>query len=293
MNAHGEGFHGPDGPEGEQRRRRLVALLATAEPDTGVTGGDGSAAGRDRARLGRVCAFSVSEAGVSGAGITVMASLEAGRAGARDQVCATGARTGLLEDLQLTTGEGPCLDAYCSGAPVLVGELAGETGRWPGYGPEALAAGTAAVFSLPLQVGAVRLGTLDLNRDTVGPLSAAQLADALELAGLATETLLELAGAANVPGPSPDPDSPVEADQPGDHTGGDDSATRPVDNFGWLPGVHAEVHQASGMVSISAGVGVGDALLRLRAHAFTSGVSITEVARQVIARDLVLEADDQ
>ena len=60
MSAHNGGNHGPVGPgdpEGEQQRCRLVVLLAAAEPDTG---GCGSAGGRGWARLGRVCAFSVS-----------------------------------------------------------------------------------------------------------------------------------------------------------------------------------------------------------------------------------------
>ena len=63
-----------------------------------------------------------------------------------------------------------------------------------GFGPEALRLGAAALFSLPLQIGAVRLGTLDLHRATPGDLSRDQLADALTVASLGTEILLELAG---------------------------------------------------------------------------------------------------
>jgi hypothetical protein len=254
------------------RRRRLVALLDGDAPPTSApmahtaarpappvpARDDGARPVHDR--LARLCAMAVDLTGVDGAGITVLASLESGREGTRDQVCATGSLTGRLEELQLTVGEGPCLDAYAGGAPVLVGDLAAETHRWLGFGPDAVAAGAAAVFSLPLQVGAVRLGALDLHRTTAGDLTPEQLADALALAGLATETLLELA----------------------------ESGLEPLLGTGWLPDVHADVHVASGMVAVRAGVSLRTALLRIRGHAFTHGQSIHQVARRIIARELDL-----
>jgi hypothetical protein len=134
--------------------------------------------------LSRVCALAVPEVGVSGAGVTVMGSLAEGIAGRRDRVACRGAASRRLADLQLTAGQGPCLDAFAAGAKVLVGDLEVEASRWPGFAPEALALGVVAVFSFPLQVGAVRLGTLDLYRVTVGPLTAAELDAALLLAGM-------------------------------------------------------------------------------------------------------------
>lgn len=245
---------------GEQRRRRLVALVD----------GDGPAPGPPglRERLDRVCAVAGAQVAVDGAGVTVLGGRNAGPAGHRDQVAGTGALTRRLDELQLTTGEGPCLDAYASGEPALAGDLTTETTRWLGFAPEAIAAGAVAVFSLPLQVGAARLGTLDMYRTVAGPLSREQLADALVLAVLATEALLELAEqVVPVPGPEADTGRPA---------------------VGWLSDVHAHVHVASGMVSARAGIGVDAALLRIRAHAFASGEPISEVARRIIDRDLVL-----
>lgn len=285
----------------DARRRRLVALL----DDAGVAlrTEDGSATARVPAggptassvrpprwtnalwsQLNRLCVVTVLEVGVDGAGITVMGSADAARSGHRDQLAATGASTERLEDLQLTTGEGPCLDAYSAAAPVLVAELAAETTRWPGFAPEALRAGAAAVFSLPLQVGAVRLGTLDLHRCTVGGLSDDQLADAVALAGLATEALLELAG-------NPEPaEGPLTADTSRTETrpegSGPDRQRRPP--VTWLPHVHANVHVASGMVSAQRDIDVGAAMLRIRAYAFSRGEPVDDVARRIIDRDLVL-----
>lgn len=263
-----------DSDDGDAARRdRLLALLTAPDtsPDTSPDADTvGPGGGRDR--LGRVCALAVSEVVVSGAGVTVMAGPSGGQAGDRDQVWSTGALTRRLEGLQLTTGQGPCLDAFGDGAPVLVGDLGAEPGRWIGFGPEALAVGAAAVFSLPLQVGAIRLGTLDLHRDTIGALSRPQLADALILAGLATEILLDLADA--------DPPSADETD---------DSPGAGADTLGWLPGVHAEVHQASGMVSAREHIGVDAALLRIRGYAYAHGEPIEQVARRILERTLTLD----
>lgn len=132
------------------------------------------------------------------------------------------------------------------------------------------------MFSLPLQVGAVRLGTLDLNRASSGPMSREQLAGALALVELATEALLELAE-------HPDP----SADDPAQDDAGADPMPRQA--AGWLPDVHADVHVASGMVSARLGIDVGTGMLRLRAHAFASSEPISEVARRIIDRSLVLD----
>ena len=267
----GSGSAPADGIDAAARRGRLIAM----------TDGDGAGGGPRGLsdRLARVCAVAVTEIGVDGAGITVMGSLEGGLVGERGQVASTGGMSRRLEDLQLTTGEGPCLDAYRQGRPVLVGDLAAESGRWFGFGPEALRVGAAGVFSLPLQVGAVRLGTLDLHRATPGALSKGQLADALILASLATETLLEL------------------AEQPGTAAPGNDARCQAdigaMPPAGWLPDVHADVHVAAGMVSGRDGGDVATALLRLRAHAFAHGEPLHQVARRVIARDLVLDGPDK
>jgi hypothetical protein len=269
------GFPTVDGVDAVGRRGRLITLIeghstgsssTTTQHRSGGRSADGGPLGL-LARLHCVCSVAAAELGVDGAGITVMGSLEGGLNGARDQLASTGGLARRLEDLQLTAGEGPCLDAYRHGRPVLVADLAAESSRWLGFGPEALRVGAAALFSLPLQIGAVRLGILDLHRATPGALSKGQLADALILASLATEVLLELAGHA---------------------AHGSDADIAAVPRAGWLPDVHADVHVAAGMLSARDGGDVTTALLRLRAHAFAHGEPLHEVAWRVITRDLVL-----
>lgn len=54
---------------------------------------------------------------------------------------------------------------------------------------------------------------------------------------------------------------------------------------------HAEVHQAAGMISVQLGVAVLDALVRLRAYAFSHDQAITTVARAVMERRLRFRPD--
>ena len=62
--------------------------------------------------------------------------------------------------------------------------------RWIAFSIPALAAGVRAVFGFPLQVGAVRLGALNLYRDQPGPLSDDQHADALVMADVSAAAVL-------------------------------------------------------------------------------------------------------
>jgi AmiR/NasT family two-component response regulator len=48
----------------------------------------------------------------------------------------------------------------------------------------------------------------------------------------------------------------------------------------------AEVHQATGMISVQLGVGLEEAFVRLRAHAFASNAGLGDVAAEVVDRRL-------
>src|SRR5689334_8999593 len=166
-------------------------------------------------------------------------------------LAATDARARQLEEVQFALHEGPCVEASRSDHPVLHPELT-VTGsvRWPRYGAAALDAGVHAIFAFPLQVGAIRIGVLDLYRDTPGHLTAVELADAVPFAAAATVVLLYLQ---DHPGPDGEPTA----------------LTGPIDS-------RAEVHQATGMITVQLGVSDAEALLRLRAHAYDSGQSVTD-----------------
>ena len=99
----------------------------------------------------------------------------------------------LMEEAQYTLGEGPCVDAYNLELPVIEPDLtAPQTPRWPLFSPIALREGARAVFAFPLRTGAIRLGALGLHRETAGPLTDDEYADALVLAMSSTRAVLAL-----------------------------------------------------------------------------------------------------
>ena len=121
-----------------------------------------------------------------------------------------------------------------------------------------------AVFGFPLQVGAVRLGALNLYRDQSGPLTDEQRADALVMADIAAQAVLVLQAKAP-PGMLAEE---LEASA----------------DFQYV------VHQATGMVAAQLDVTVVQALIRLRAHAFGNELHLADVARDVVDRRLRFDA---
>lgn len=225
-------------------RGRLQTLLALTDDD------------RTSSMLELIAARTVTALAVSGAGITVLSHLGNGAPPSRGLVHATNTVSHQLDTLQLTVGEGPCLDAFHTVAPVLIADLDTDGARWPGFSPGARDFGAAAVFSFPLLVGAVRLGSLDAYRDTTGPLGEQEHTDALLLAQAATQALLE----------------EISGDR--------------ADGVLWLADTHTPVHEATGMVAAQLVVTMDVALMRLRAHAYTHGLLVTDVANQVTRRTL-------
>ncbi|HTX95420.1 MAG TPA: GAF and ANTAR domain-containing protein [Mycobacterium sp.] len=204
---------------------------------------------------GHACLACLEAVGVTGAGLTVMGSKNA-----LEPVYVTDPRVGEVEELQATLGEGPGTDALESGRPMLVGDLAAPMSnlRWPMFASEAGRLGLWAMHSLPLALGAIQVGVLDLYNDTPGHLNQDQLVDALIYADTALLLVLDaLSGIA----------TPVDAERPSGHG--------PVL---W----RAEVHQAAGILSERLGVSPLEALVRLRRHAYAHNKRFTDVARSVV-----------
>jgi GAF domain-containing protein len=78
----------------------------------------------------------------------------------------------ILELFELQAQEGPCLDCYQSGRPVINQDLAHNTARWPRFAPVALAAGYQSVHALPIRLRQQVVGALNLFRPVTGPLGA-------------------------------------------------------------------------------------------------------------------------
>ena len=99
---------------------------------------------------------------VSGAGVTLISpGLEPRYVAASDPSALR------YEKLQSALGQGPCLAACHTGDAVAVADLAHDD-RFPAFASQATKAGLAAVFTFPLNHEDMRLGALDLYRDTPG-----------------------------------------------------------------------------------------------------------------------------
>jgi hypothetical protein len=231
-----------------------------------------------RASMQDVCAAAVAAIQVSGAGLTAVS-----RAGAVHVMCVTDETSERLADIELTLGAGPRADAFAFGGPVLASDLEHDdiTDRWPAFVPAARAAGAAAVFAFPLQVGAIRVGVLELYRRMPRPLATVALGDALLFADTATLLLLES----------------QQADG-GDGQGG--MGKRAGGGTGRGPGGQpmelglrrAEIDQATGMLTEQLDTGIADAFVRLRAYAYAQDRRLADVARDIVTRRLRLTNGD-
>ena len=232
-------------PAGDDRLGRVYRVLA-----------DGNGDGGPVARIKATCQLCIDLLPVSGAGVMLMAA----RAH-QGTIYATDSRIARLEDLQNVAAEGPCLDAYLLGRPVLEADLAGAGRRaWPVLAAGALAAGMQALFSFPLQLDAASFGALNLYREEPGGLTPGEIADARLLAAIAAREVLVMQVDAP-PGSLP----AMIADLSGDRSA---------------------IEQATGMVSAQMDESIIEAAGRLRTFALDKRVPLAAVAREVVSRSV-------
>ena len=170
-----------------------------------------------------------------------------------------------VEWTQITLGEGPAVDAIARGVPQSQPDLAQARGVWPVFLPEIARFGIGGVFAIPLQIGAIKVGALDLYSEAHAPLGAPEFADAVAISELVTALLLNLDGDGQMPGSlGPWWNQPL--------------STR-------------EVHQATGMVMAQLGTDARSAYVRLQAFAFGNRRLLGDVARDVVERRLRFHPD--
>jgi hypothetical protein len=208
-------------------------------------------------RVDHAGAVAVAVAGVDAVAVVVTLA-----ASPRECVYTSGTLGADLEELTTTLGEGPGVDALVDG-PALAADLreAWCLARWPVFAPAAVELGACAAFALPLQVGGIRLGVMDLYRGRPGALDQDHLADALVLADTACALLLDAPGLA--------------------------AGKRPEE----ATLQHPEVHQATGMIVAQMGVTAAVALIRLRAYAYAHDERLRDVAASVVARRIRFKAE--
>lgn len=207
----------------------------------------------------RVCRACSAVLDMTGAGITLIADgVPTG------SLCTSDPISEIIEDLQFTLGEGPCLDAYRDDRVVSEPDLARNVStRWPAFAGPALDAGARALFAFPLRTGTARLGAINFYRDVPGVLEEDQHSDGLVVGDLVARWVLEVQGAA--------PEGVL--------------ATQIEE--GANP--RFVVYNAAGMTSAQLGISVDEAMVRLRAYAFSNARTLNTVAEDVVNRRLRIQ----
>jgi hypothetical protein len=214
----------------------------------------------------RLCRACVELLEVDGAAVSVLyEGATRGTFGSSDELSRR------LDELQFTFGEGPCLDAVARSRPVLVADLSDSAeSRWPAFTEALVKLGVLAVFALPIRVDGTDVAVLDLFRHEAGPLSRHAVGGGLLAAEAACVPLLDLMRTA------------AGWDFDGDGAGREELASLE----------RVEVYQATGMIMGRLGIGPEDALVRLRAYAFTHDLTASDVAWSIVERRLALEDDE-
>ncbi|NHA67667.1 GAF and ANTAR domain-containing protein [Phycicoccus sp. CMS6Z-2] len=175
-------------------------------------------------------------------------------------VAASSERTRLLELFQLQRDEGPCLDCFRTGTPVLVPELAATADRWPAFCAAADGVGFRSVHAVPMRLQTTVLGTLGLFGSQVGSLDRSDLDLGQALAHVASVAVVNERAAA-------------------------DSATVNAQLQHALTS-RVVLEQAKGVIAHVGDLTVEDAFRVMRRYARDHGRRLGEVAGDVVERRL-------
>ena len=205
----------------------------------------------------RLCDVCVSLLAVDGASISLVNG-----GSTQGTFGSSGEFSRVLDELQYTYGQGPCLDAVALNRPVIAQDLNSPAeDRWPALTEAVLGHGIRAVFALPVSVASSPIGALDLYRRNSGPLEGDAMTGGMWAAGLAALPLLDL----------------MQSDV--DWQG----ASETEDGWDQLASLErVEVYQATGVLIAALDISAADAVARLRAHAIARGLTASEVAYRIL-----------
>jgi GAF domain-containing protein len=172
----------------------------------------------------------------------------------------------VLELFEVQSQEGPCLDCYRTGLPVVNQDLETVDGRWPRFAAEALAAGIHAVHALPMRLRGNIIGALNLFHTEPTQMRADDIEAAQALADVATIAILQHRAA-------------LEAQ---------------VLNEQLSHALNSRIviEQAKGVIAEREHLDMEQAFARLRAHARNHNRRLADVARDVIDGTLPAAALD-
>ncbi len=193
----------------------------------------------------------VSLLGVSAAGVML-----ASPTGSLGLLASSSEAMRLLELFELQSQEGPCMEAFRTGEPVVQEDLQAGAGRWPLFTAAALDAGFLSVLALPLRLRLVTVGALNLFMVTRDPMAPADIIVARAFADLAALSIVQHRASAE--------------------------AQRLNEQLSGALASRVLIEQAKGVISERAEVDLGEAFSRLRAYARSRNYRLTDVAQAAV-----------
>jgi GAF domain-containing protein len=160
-----------------------------------------------------------------------------------------------LELFELQAKEGPCLDAFRSGQPILNHELSQADIRWPRFTQRALDDGFHSVHALPMRLRGRTIGALNLFRISQGSLTTNDVLAAQGLADVATIAIIQHRASME--------------------------AYELNDQLNQALNSRIIIEQAKGKIAESAKVDLDQAFLLLRNHARNHNLGLTDLCRYV------------
>ena len=208
--------------------------------------------------LHRLAERCVSLLGLAEAGVVLV-----GSGGQLRPLASSSERMHLIELIELQRQDGPCLDCWRSGEAVREDRLAEAQARWPRFAPAALAAGFLSVYAVPMRLREERLGALNLFANQPYGLIEPDEAVAQAMADVATIGIL--------------------------HQRFIHQREEISEQLQKAFNARAVLEQAKGVVAAATSTDVDEAFALLRDYARHQRLLLSEVARQVMSRELAVE----
>lgn len=175
-------------------------------------------------------------------------------------IAASNATVRLIEEFQVQTGEGPCVMAYETGKHVRADDLSMDV-PFPAFAEAAMTAGMHAVHSFPMMLETVRVGALNLYRQTTGPLPEEGAETGQLFADIATSYLFSARR--------------------------HDRLTRQIEGLRNAMQENGMVDQAKGVLMHTYGLQDREAFALLRSYARTRRQRVLDVSRAVMDGELL------
>jgi len=208
--------------------------------------------------LEKFCVAGVTILGVDGVGICLVFD------GVINSQASSSPEFAILDEEQFALGDGPTFDAAKVLVPVVANDLQQKKNReqWPVFSAFAESKEIRRALAVPLHVGDSHLGVLTayrhLRSDSLIPID-----DAVTLAAVVSASVVTTLANKEVADVN--------------------------DALGVVSQDQSIIHFAAGMVAEQFNIPIIEALVRIRAHAYATGLSLSVVATRIANQTLILE----